>query len=55
MALPPLLNGAVQLSTTCPSPALAVNACGADGTVAGVAVVVAFAPLPTALTARTAK
>ena len=53
MALPPLLNGAVQLSTTCPSPALVVNACGADGTVTGVAVVVALVPLPSLLTART--
>jgi hypothetical protein len=57
MALPPLDNGAVQLTTAWEFPAVAVTADGTPGTVNGVTLLEGsdVAPLPAALAAVTVK
>ena len=52
IADPPLLNGAVQVKTTCVLPAVPDTLVGAPGTVRGVTELeVPVAPIPTALVA----
>ena len=56
IALPPLLVGAVQFTTTCAVPAVVVTVVGTPGIVYGVATVVALViPVPTVFTAETRK
>jgi hypothetical protein len=60
IGLPPSLAGAVQVTVACASPAVAVTAAGALGTVAGATGVTSFdgadaALVPTAFVAVTVK